>query len=75
MSEYEVRIGQVQQEKSRNEEVIEDLQREVAGLKVDIMTRERWNAELQGDILLLKDEIKGRDEIIGELQQTIVKKG
>jgi hypothetical protein len=44
-------------------------------LKVDIMTRERWNAELQGDILLLKDEIKGRDEIIGELQQTIVKKG
>jgi len=53
MSEYEVRIGQVQQEKSRSEEATQELQREIAGLKVDIMTRERWNAELQGDILLL----------------------
>lgn len=58
----------MQQEKSLNEEEKLELERAVAGLKVDIMTRERWNAELQGDILLLKDEIKGRDEIIGQLQ-------
>ena len=39
------------------------------------MKRDSWIAHLQGDILLLKEDSQGKDEIIQSMQKTIMKKG
>lgn len=75
MSEHEVRIGQLNLEKCNQIDISKQLELKIKEQEKEVMKRDSWIAHLQGDILLLKEDSQGKDEIIQSMQKTIMKKG
>lgn len=64
MSEHEVRIGHLNLEKCNFVDIIKELENKIGALEKEILKRDTWNIELQGDILLLKEEIVGKNDML-----------
>lgn len=53
-------------------EKIKSFEAKIQTLNSEIMKRDTWIAELQGDIILIKEDMLGHDEMIDTLNKTIL---
>lgn len=54
---------------------MKSFENKIQSLNQEILKRDTWVAQLQGDIVLLKEEMLGHNEMIETLNKTIMQKG